>query len=223
MFSSQTRSVSFNTCEVMRLFGVAQSNQIVPISITIPRKVVKYDPELYATPVPSAKAACTQQEWSANWNGERVTEIVGPRAAMIEKAMAAQESAKGFRRWNEDAEVPVVAETIAPVYDQEEVKRFDGVEYKKVEVVRSSYYRHVFGTGTKPTDCLTGVTPSKSSTDSTLIACSQTHMAVVLESANGKMLVCENTRTGRLVAVCLRKIVCVCVCVCVCVFSHPSL
>lgn len=96
------------------------------------------------------------------------------------------------------------------------MRRFDSVQYRKVEVVRSSYFRHVFGKPVKAEECLTGVTPSRSAADSTweerqvfffflmrigvapLIACSASHLAVVLEAPNGKLLVVNNTRTGRL-------------------------
>lgn len=71
------RSVNFAQCEVLRMWGVAA--HVLPLSVTIPRKVVKYDPELYTVGAPSAQPACTQAEWSAGWTGEPVTETVGPR------------------------------------------------------------------------------------------------------------------------------------------------
>lgn len=194
------RCVDYDHCEVLRFFAMA--NYVMPITVSVPRKIVKYDPELYGVAVHAGKPACTQAEWSAGWTGEPPTEIVGPRAAVIEAVEAAREADKGFRRWNEE---PTVVEEAGesngpkePVYDQEEMKRFEGVEYKKVEVVRSSHFRHIFGEGAKPDNCLTGITPSRSSTDATLIACSATHLSVVLESANGKVLVVAADRIGRL-------------------------
>lgn len=204
------RCVDFNHCEVLRFFAVA--NYIMPASVSVPRKIVKYDPELFSVGAHVGKAACSQEEWVSGWTGEPLTETVGPRAAVIEAVKAAKEADKGFRRWNEEtpanagaagasagSDAVAVAEAPKePVYDEEEVKRFEGVEYKKVEVVRSSHFRHIFGTGAKPDNCLTGVTPSRSSTDSTLIACSATHLSVALESANGKVLVVAADRVGRL-------------------------
>ncbi len=139
------RMVSASTCEIARLYAVSQATSVVPISFVAPRKVQKFDPELFPVDAPAGVPACTAEEWATGFVGSPVTVSMDPliragsELSTKEAREAKQNEDKNFRRWNESSgpAASAEAEYVAPKIDVNapEVKKFESVEYK-VKLIR---------------------------------------------------------------------------------------
>ncbi len=207
------RAVSVNQCEIVRLYGAAgatAATNVVPIPFVAPRKVQKFDPDLYLVEAAAGVPACSAADWAAGYSG-------GPRLLSLDPALRAgaalstkeaneKKAAEGknFRRWNEsesDAGAEVAPEAAAAAkidVEAPEVKKFEAVEYKQVSVVRSSFFRHTFGQPVQAKDQVTGVTPSRGAGDGALIAASSQFIAVPYDGPGGRVAVVPTSFAGRL-------------------------
>ena len=198
-------------CEIDRLYAVSGNAPtfVFPLSFVAPRKVVKFHDDLYEAPAAAAEAACSAEEWTGGWKGEAVTVSLDPairKGAGIstrEAEKKKQEEERSFRRWNE---APTVVEAdntlddtpIEPVYDAEEVAKYEEVEYKSVSVVRSSHFRHVFGQSVPSAKHIQGIAPSRNTSDGASIACSSAFFGVPIDGAGGRLAVLPTSYSGRL-------------------------
>lgn len=197
-----------NSCEVARLYGVTTAPSVVPISFVAPRKVQKFDPELFPHKAHAGTAACSAAEWVGGFSGPANSVSLDPllrsgsELSTKEAREAKQAEEKNFRRWNESAPAVAVAEDgEVPAFkidvNAPEVKKFESVEYKQVQVVRSSSFRHVFGQPLAIKDHVTGLTPSRTA-EGTMLAASSQYFAVPYDGPGGRLAVVPTAFVGRL-------------------------
>ena len=205
------RALDLDRCEIARFYAIAgatSTTAIVPISYHIPRKVTKFDSQLYEVPAPTGVASCSGAEWVAGSTAETDTSVLGDPAtkSQVSKKHERQEEVKSFRNWNEPSapasasageegeEAPVY---VAPEPDAAEVAKFDNVTYKSVQVVRSSHFRHLFGQPLPLREHITDVSPSRAA-DAAPIAASSAFVSVPYDGPGGRVAVLSSDFQGRL-------------------------
>ncbi len=182
----------------------------MPIPFVAPRKVHKFDPELYLVEAAAGVPACTAAEWAAGFAGASRTLSLDPAlragAQMSTKEARGKKAAEegSFRRWNEaepsgDEAAAAAAVASAKIdVDAPEVKKFEAVEYKQVSVVRSSFFRHTFGQAVAAKEQMAGLAPSRAAGEGSLIAASSQFVAVPYEGPGGRVAVLPLSFAGRL-------------------------
>lgn len=178
--------------EVARLLKLT-SNAVVPVSFTVPRKSKRTFAQDLFPDTAGPEAALTAAQWFAGTDAPPRTVSLDP-----ERVAAAQE-AGGFeaaeRIAAEEAARKAQAEAEAAAQAEEAAQ----VELPKLNIVRSSKYRHVAGKFSNKSKFWTNVRADNSfSTETEVIKCSARYFAVPWTGANGQVGVFALDRPCRL-------------------------
>lgn len=179
------RAMNVMDCEVARVLKLT-ANSIVPISFNVPRKTKRdFAFDLFpdtAAAVPAATAA----EWFGGANNKPKTMSLNPDAVPKE-GDAEVPSGDGNGDSSTGSGPAVVVEEVEPE-----------VELPKLNIVRSSSFRHITGKLAMKVKRWDNLKMDFSASDSEPISCSRTHFAVPWQGAGGKLGVFPLDKPGRL-------------------------
>jgi WD40 repeat protein len=172
---------------------------IYAISYTVPRKVRKYHDDLYPD-TRSLVPALTGSSWLSGSNGT-------PNRVTMDPSILFPEGRRKLDQKQEEQKIEIETkekeqkEEVENAKVREEQKLIEETEKKianQPKIVRSTFYRHIFGTPSQKKDCIQDVSPNRTNADGNLLKASTAYYAITISGAGGRMATIPTSYKGRL-------------------------
>ena len=182
----------------MRAFRV-HDGFIYGISYTVPRKVRKYHDDLYPD-TRSLVPALDANSWLSGSNGT-------PHRVTMDPSILYPEGRKKLSQKQVEQRIEIEIkekeqkEEVENEKVREEQKLIEETEKKianQPKIVRSTFYRHIFGTPSQKKDCIQDVSPNRTNADGNLLKASTAYYAITISGAGGRMATIPTSFKGRL-------------------------
>lgn len=184
--------------EAARLFKLHEG-VIYPVSYEVPRKVKKYHDDLYVDSR-SLVPALTSAEWLSGNTGKANRVTMDPSVLFP----------VGRRKLRKEEEQKKVEIEVKEQQQKEEKENSEQIEKQKLieekekkianapKIVRSTFYRHVFGTPFQKKDCVQDVQTARTNSDGNLLKASSKFYAVTISGVGGRLATIPTSFKGRL-------------------------
>jgi len=216
------RACDLMNTEIVRLLKLT-SNAVVPVSFSIPRKTKsEFQEDLYP-PTPSTEPSLTAQEWFSGetrppklvqlkpslnpnkfWVDENDYRSSSENAKPIpimettsSKPMTARNENIRNSNGNDDHSNSSPSNNTSIVVRNSEIIAETSEEVKKIQIVRSSKFRHISGYGTKPEACYTNLQFNSSSPNSSVIKANPTFFVLPWRGTGGQIAIIPLAKHGR--------------------------
>ena len=192
------RSVDVMAPEASRVFKL-HDGVIYPVSYQVPRKVRKYHDDLFQD-TRSLVPALNASDWLSGQNGKpnRVTMDPSVLYPIGRRKLKQEEHEKKIEIETKEQQEKEEKETMKQREEQKLIEEKEQKIANQPKIVRSTFYRHVFGTPYPKKDCIQEISPSRTNSDGNLIKCSSKYYGITISGVGGRLATVPTTFKGRL-------------------------